>query len=75
MRRELDHPALEREIVQLRTRFDALRQSAAIPGAELPRLLEAAFDELDGAIELAAALQADAAGRSCRRSAVRCLGR
>ena len=62
MRRELDHPALEREIVQLRTRFDALRQSAAVPGAELPRLLEAAFAELDGAIELAAALQADAAG-------------
>jgi serine phosphatase RsbU (regulator of sigma subunit)/PAS domain-containing protein len=64
MRREPDHPALEREIVQLRTRFDALRQSAAIPGAELPTLLEAAFDELDGAIELAAALQADAAGQA-----------
>ena len=62
MRREPDHPALEREIVQLRTRFEALRQAAAVPGAELPRLLEAAFDELDGAIELAAAVAADAAG-------------
>ena len=62
MQREPDRPALEREILQLRTRFEALRQSAAVPGAELTGLLDAAFAELDGAIELAAALQADTAG-------------
>ncbi|HEY7145245.1 MAG TPA: SpoIIE family protein phosphatase [Streptosporangiaceae bacterium] len=57
MPRELDLPAPEQEITLLRARFDALRQSAAMPGAQLPQLLDAAFAELDGAIDLAASLQ------------------
>ena len=53
---ELSGPA--REIAGLRERSGALRQSAALPGAPMPQLLEAALAELDGAIETAAALQA-----------------
>ena len=46
------------EIAGLRERSGALRQSAALPGAQLPQLLEAALAELDGAIDAAAGLQA-----------------
>ena len=52
-------PWPEREIAELRERSGALRQSAALPGAQLPQLLEAALAELDGAIDTAAELQAD----------------
>jgi serine phosphatase RsbU (regulator of sigma subunit)/PAS domain-containing protein len=62
MPRGPEWPALEQEIAQLRSRFEALRQSAALPGAELSRLLDAAFAELDGAIDLASSLRAGAAG-------------
>jgi serine phosphatase RsbU (regulator of sigma subunit)/PAS domain-containing protein len=62
MPRGPDLPATEQEIAQLRSRFEALRQSAAMPGAQLSRLLDAAFAELDGAIDLASSLRADAAG-------------
>jgi serine phosphatase RsbU (regulator of sigma subunit)/PAS domain-containing protein len=51
-------PWPEREIAELRERSGALRQSAALPGAQLPQLLEAALAELDGAIDTAAELQA-----------------
>jgi serine phosphatase RsbU (regulator of sigma subunit)/PAS domain-containing protein len=44
----------EREIAAFRARSGALRQSASLPGARLPQLLEAAFAELDGAIDAAA---------------------
>ncbi len=57
-----DRAAPEQEIAQLRSRFEALRQSAALPGAEFPLLLDAAFAELDGAIDLAASLRSGAAG-------------
>ncbi len=52
------------EIAGLRERYGALRQSAALPGAQLPQLLEAALAELDGAIDTAAGLQAGAGSGS-----------
>ena len=51
-------PAPEREIAELRARSGALRQSAALPGARLPQLLDAALAELDGAIDTVAGLHA-----------------
>src|ERR1022692_4980456 len=51
-------PLPEREIAELRNRSGALRQSATLPGAQLPQLLDAALAELDAAIDAAAALQA-----------------
>jgi serine phosphatase RsbU (regulator of sigma subunit)/PAS domain-containing protein len=51
-------PVPEREIAELRQRSGALRQSAALPGAQLPQLLDAALAELDGAIDAAVKLQA-----------------
>jgi len=51
-------PLPEREIAEFRDRSGALRQSATLPGAQLPQLLDAALAELDGAIDTAAALQA-----------------
>jgi hypothetical protein len=48
-------PRNDRDLADLMVRRDALRQSAALPGAQLPQVLEAAFAELDGAIEMAAA--------------------
>ena len=51
-------PGHEREIAELRERSAALRQSAALPGAQLPQLLDAALTELDGAIDTVAALHA-----------------
>ncbi len=51
-------PVPEREIAELRQRSGALRQSAALPGAQLPQLLDAALAELDGAIDTAVKLQA-----------------
>ncbi|MEP7023812.1 MAG: SpoIIE family protein phosphatase [Actinomycetota bacterium] len=50
----------EQEIAAFRARSGALRQSASLPGARLPQLLEAAFAELDGVIDAAAALGAGA---------------
>lgn len=66
-------PLPEREIAELRDRSCALRQSATLPGAQLPQLLDAALAELDGAIDTAAALQAGldpgaAGGRSADAS-------
>ncbi len=48
----------EDEIAGLKARFDALRQAAALPGAELRPMLEAAFAELDGAIDTLTTLHA-----------------
>lgn len=53
-------PGSDSEIAAFRARAGALRQSAALPGAPLPQLLEAAFAELDGAIDAAARLRAEA---------------
>src|ERR1700733_788400 len=54
----------EREIAAFRARSGALRQSASLPGARLPQLLEAAFAELDGAIDAAAEAFGAAGGQS-----------
>jgi len=61
----------ERELAAMQARQDALRQSAALPEARLPQVLEAAFAELDGAMQVAmeasaalAAATGPAAGRT-----------
>jgi PAS domain S-box-containing protein len=55
-------PDGEYELDGLRSRRDALRQSAALPGAQLQQVMAAAFAELDAAIETAEKLQSGAAG-------------
>jgi serine phosphatase RsbU (regulator of sigma subunit)/PAS domain-containing protein len=50
------------DLVGLADRRDALRQSAAMPGAEPRALLDAAFAELDAAVEVLAKLAEAAAG-------------
>ncbi len=59
----------DQEIAELRQRSGALRQSAALPGAQLPQLLDAALAELDGAIEAVAGLQAGAGPAAGRPAA------
>jgi serine phosphatase RsbU (regulator of sigma subunit)/PAS domain-containing protein len=52
----MPHPAelpdLSREVAGLRARYAALRQAASLPGAEPGALLDAAFSELDAALEV-----------------------
>jgi serine phosphatase RsbU (regulator of sigma subunit)/PAS domain-containing protein len=60
MQHAADYRSAERELAGIRARRDALQQSATLPGAELHQVLDAAFTELDGAIEAASALQAAA---------------
>ena len=55
-------PGLEGEISGLTARRGQLRQAAALPGAHLRQVLDAAFAELDGAIEALNSMQAQAAG-------------
>src|ERR1022692_1828912 len=57
-------PGLEREIAGLPERRGQLRQAASLPGAQLQQLLEAAFAELDGAIDALTALRAQTAAES-----------
>jgi serine phosphatase RsbU (regulator of sigma subunit)/PAS domain-containing protein len=57
-------PGLESEISGLTERCGQLRQAAALPGAELPQVLEAAFAELDGAIDALNSLRAATPGDS-----------
>ena len=57
-------PGLESEISGLAERRGQLRQAASLPGAQLPQLLEAAFAELDGAIDALTALRAQTAAGS-----------
>ncbi len=45
-------PDLSREVTGLRARSAALRQAASLPGAEPGALLDAAFSELDAALEM-----------------------
>lgn len=54
-------PGLESEISGLTARRGQLRQAAALPGAHLRQVLDAAFAELDGAIEALNSLRAQAA--------------
>ncbi|HEX4253683.1 MAG TPA: SpoIIE family protein phosphatase [Streptosporangiaceae bacterium] len=53
----------EPEFAELAARRDALEQAAGLPGAQLRPLLDAAFAELDGAIDALTTLQAQAAAR------------
>jgi serine phosphatase RsbU (regulator of sigma subunit)/PAS domain-containing protein len=48
-------------VADIASRRDALRQSAALPGADLRTLVEAALTELDAALEAVAAAPADGA--------------
>jgi PAS domain-containing protein len=50
------------ETARLKARSDALRQAAALPGAELGPLLEAALAELDGAVQALAGAEGRASG-------------
>jgi PAS domain S-box-containing protein len=53
----------ESEIAELAARRDALQQAAGLPDAQLRPILDAAFAELDGAIDALTASQAQAADR------------
>jgi PAS domain S-box-containing protein len=55
-------PDVEYELDGLRSRRDALRQSAALPGAQLQQLMSAALAELDAAIETAEKLRTGSGG-------------
>ncbi|HXP56784.1 MAG TPA: PAS domain-containing protein, partial [Streptosporangiaceae bacterium] len=55
---------LESELAELAARRDALQQSAGLPGAQLQPILDAAFAELDGAIDALITLQAQAARKA-----------
>jgi serine phosphatase RsbU (regulator of sigma subunit)/PAS domain-containing protein len=52
------------ELAELAARRDALQQSAGLPGAQLQPILDAAFAELDGAIDALTTLQAQAARKA-----------
>ncbi len=54
-------PGLDSEISGLTARRSQLRQAAALPGAQLRQVLDAAFAELDGAIDALNALRAQGA--------------
>jgi PAS domain S-box-containing protein len=53
----------ESDLAGLAARRDALRQAASLPDAELKPLLEAAFAELDGTIDMLTTLQTHSAVR------------
>jgi PAS domain S-box-containing protein len=53
----------ESALAELAARRDALQQAAGLPGAQLKPLLDAAFAELDGAIDALSERQASAAAR------------
>jgi serine phosphatase RsbU (regulator of sigma subunit)/PAS domain-containing protein len=55
-------PGIESEISGLTARRGQLRQAAAMPGAQLRQVLEAAFAELDGAIDALTAMRGETAG-------------
>jgi serine phosphatase RsbU (regulator of sigma subunit)/PAS domain-containing protein len=57
------------EVGRLKARSDALRHAAALAGAELGPLLEAALDELDGAVQAIAGAEGRASGGSGEDSA------
>ncbi len=54
-------PGLDSEISGLTARRGQLRQAAALPGSDLRQVLDAAFAELDGAIEALSTMRARAA--------------
>jgi serine phosphatase RsbU (regulator of sigma subunit)/PAS domain-containing protein len=62
-------PDLERELDGIRSRRDALRHSAALPGAQAQQLMSRAFAELDAAIEVGEKLQSGSAGNPSAEAA------
>src|ERR1700761_880411 len=54
----------ESELAELAARRDALQQAAGLAGAQLQPILDAAFAELDGAIDALATIQAQAARKA-----------
>jgi serine phosphatase RsbU (regulator of sigma subunit)/PAS domain-containing protein len=69
MRQTGDLFGLEHELEELRSRRDALRQSAALPGAQVQQVISAAFTELDAAIETAERAQSGSSGASSAETA------
>jgi serine phosphatase RsbU (regulator of sigma subunit)/PAS domain-containing protein len=69
MRQTGDLFGLERELEELRSRRDALRQSAALPGAQAQQVISAAFTELDAAIETAERAQSGSSAGSSAETA------
>ena len=51
-------PELDLEVAALKERFAGLRQAAAMPGADAAAVLEAAFAELDAAVNVLGAMRA-----------------
>jgi serine phosphatase RsbU (regulator of sigma subunit)/PAS domain-containing protein len=51
-------PELDLEVAALKERFAGLRQAAAMPGADAGAVLEAAFAELDAAVEVLGVMRA-----------------
>ena len=51
-------PELDLEVAALKERYAGLRQAAAMPGADAGAVLEAAFAELDAAVEVLGAMRA-----------------
>jgi phosphoserine phosphatase RsbU/P len=51
-------PGLDLEVAALKERYAGLRQAAAMPGADAGTVLEAAFAELDAAVEVLGAMRA-----------------
>ena len=51
-------PELDLEVAALKERYAGLRQAAALPGADARAVLEAAFAELDAAVDVLGAMRA-----------------
>src|SRR6202035_4032508 len=51
-------PEFDLEVAALKERYAGLRQAAAMPGADAGAVLEAAFAELDAAVEVLGAMRA-----------------
>jgi len=51
-------PELDLEVAALKERYAGLRQAAAMPGADARAVLEAAFAELDTAVDVLGAMRA-----------------
>lgn len=51
-------PELDREVAALKERYAGLRQAAAMPGADAGAVLEAAFAELDAAVDVLGVMRA-----------------
>ncbi len=59
-------PELDLEVAALKERYAGLRQAAAMPGADAGAVLEAAFAELDAAVDVLGAMRAGPAPAPAR---------